>query len=230
MTTADESKFFTLPKIIFYVLAITLFILAVRYVGKFGDISSLIVQIDPLWFALAIASQILTYVTNSMALSLLLKKTVHIKFITLFKLSVVIMFVNQALPTGGLSGNGYIFNQLIKRKVTATEAYNALITQIVCYYAAVLLALIFFYGCYLSHSNHKNSIINYTLLTGLGYFTLLGTLVITFNNKQTLQFLTRKLSGFPIIRKYVEKFKFLSTENDSPFFFEKSLEQQKICY
>lgn len=218
MKSNDRSKFFTLPKIVFYLLSVALFFFAIRYVGKFNDIGALILQISPGWLLLAVISQVLTYATNAMSLSVLLK-TDKIAFVNLLKISLVIMFVNQALPTGGLSGNGYVFNQLVKRNVTAAKAYYALITQTICYYTAVLLALGIFYGCYLNYPGHINKIITTTVIIGFFYFTLLGILMVIISNKHTLHFLMLKLTKLRMIRNYLEKFKFSGEQNEQPGLF-----------
>lgn len=213
MIPDKKSKFFTYPKIFFYILSIAVFIFAIRYLGKFNDIGALILQIDPLWLALALVFQVLTYATNAMTLFVLLK---GIKFFTLFKISIVIMFVNQALPTGGLSGNGYVLTQLLKRKVTAPIAYFAIITQTICYYIAIILALAIFYSCYLNYSAHVNRLITYTVILGFLYFSILGSLMILISNQHTLHFLKIKLSKFSIIRNYLKKLKFSATPKDQP--------------
>lgn len=213
MIADKKSKFFTYPKIFFYLLSIAVFYFAIRYLGKFHDIAALIVQIDPLWLALALAFQVLTYATNAMTLFVLLK---GLKFITLFKISIVIMFVNQAFPTGGLSGNGYVMNQLLKRKIAAATAYRAIITQTLCYYIAILLALGIFYGCYLSYSSATNRLITYTVILGFLYFMILGSLMVIISNKHTLHFLKVRLNRFSIIRKYLKKLKFKSAPKDQP--------------
>ncbi|WP_448104451.1 lysylphosphatidylglycerol synthase transmembrane domain-containing protein [Pedobacter panaciterrae] len=222
-----KARFLSFPRTVFYILCITAFYFTIRYVGKFRDIGALIAQISPFWLALTFGAQVLTYAANAMILSVLLKGQTRIKFFTLFKISVVTIFVNQALPTGGLSGNGYVFNQLVKRKLTVSKAYYTLITQTVCYYLAVILMLSIFYCWYLNYTVHTDQLITYTVIIGYCYFTLLGIFIILISNKRILYLLKTKLSKFSFIRNYLKRNKILSIKNQQQGLLQRQFKDRK---
>jgi len=141
----NPGHFFTPSRIIFYVFCIIVFVLAIHYVGKLKDIEQLMLQMSPAWLFLAVSAQIITYLIYASILKLLLQeKAGTINFFLLFKLSIVIMFVNEVLPTGGISGDGYIFKQLVKRGVSRYNALTAMVLESISYYAAILILLLFF--------------------------------------------------------------------------------------
>ncbi|WP_222539130.1 lysylphosphatidylglycerol synthase transmembrane domain-containing protein [Pedobacter polysacchareus] len=227
MTTDKKSRLFSFPRITFYLIAITAFYFGIRYVGKFHDVSALIVQINPFWLALALGFQVLTYAANAIILSVLLNGEGKILRSTLFEISLVTLFVNQALPTGGLSGNGYLFNQLVKRKVAISKVYNLLLTQTICYYLAVILMLSISYLWYLNYVTINNHLINYTVIVGYLYFIGLGVFIILLSTKSSVRFLKKKLIKFPFFRKYLKKNQIPYLPDDQPGLFRSLLNHKR---
>lgn len=197
---------FAPSRIVFYILAFIVFYIALRYVNKIADIETLLLQLSPEWLLVALGSQIATYILNSLILQTLLKdKRGSTNFITLFKISVVIMFVNQALPTGGVSGNGYVFNQLVKRKVAATSAFTALVLESICYYIAFLVMLAIFYSFYSHYAAHVPHVFTYTAITGFVFYTFLGIVMVLISSRKIVSFLLEKLQRFGRVKRYIEK-------------------------
>src|SRR5438128_7814296 len=183
MTEESRKTLFAPSRIVFYILSFIVFCIAVRYVGKLKDIKTLLMQLSPGWLLLALASQMTTYVINSVILQTLLKeKRGTTNFFTLFKISVVIMFVNQALPTVGVSGNGYVFIQLVQREVPAQRAFTALVLESICYYIAFLILLVIFYGWYLYSAAHVSRVFTYTAITGFVFYTFLGIVMVVISS------------------------------------------------
>ncbi|MBB6270681.1 hypothetical protein HDF26_001108 [Pedobacter cryoconitis] len=125
------------------------------------------------------------------------------------------MFVNQALPTGGLSGNGYLFNQLVKRNVSRQIAFTALVLETISYYAAIMLLLLVFYGWYLLFEIHVTSVINYAVLLGFIFYITLTILVLVLSKIRTISFVLRKLGKFGWIKRYIKKAGLFSLKNDN---------------
>jgi uncharacterized membrane protein YbhN (UPF0104 family) len=144
MAKENQNTLFTPSRILFYVFSIIIFCLAVHYIGKLKDIEKLVRQMSPAWLLLAVSAQIITYLLYASVLKLLLReKPGETNFFLLFKLSIVIMFVNQVLPTGGISGDGYIFKQLIKRKVTRYNAFTSMVLILVVFVPYLFLEVLF---------------------------------------------------------------------------------------
>ncbi|WP_018617460.1 lysylphosphatidylglycerol synthase transmembrane domain-containing protein [Segetibacter koreensis] len=215
MTPKRRKTLFAPSRIVFYILSFIVFYLAVHYVGKLEDIEALLLQLSPGWLLVALGSQIATYVLNSLILHTLLpQQRGTINFGLLFKISVVIMFVNQALPTGGVSGNGYVFNQLVKRGVSASRAFTALVLESICYYIAFLMLLLIFYCWYLHYSLHANHVIIYTAIAGFVFYIFLGIVMIVISSTETISFVLNKLGRFGSIKRYIEKANLPSLKNE----------------
>ncbi|WEK20743.1 MAG: lysylphosphatidylglycerol synthase transmembrane domain-containing protein [Candidatus Pedobacter colombiensis] len=211
MTKEKEHGFFTRSRIIFYVLSIGVFYFALHYIGKLDDIKTLLLEMSPAWLWLAIGAQITTYLLYAYVLKVLLSKDSKlIPFRILFKTSIVIIFINQALPTGGISGNGYVFNQLVKRKVGANRVFSVIVSESICYYTAFLLLLITFFSWYQIVATKYNSTIMYVAILGFVFYSCLGFLMFSLSNQKILSYILRKLAKFPRIQKYLESVKFAS--------------------
>jgi uncharacterized protein (TIRG00374 family) len=209
---AEPTSFFTPSRIVFYVFSIVVFYFALHYIGKLKNIEELMLQMDPAWLFLAVFAQVLTYLIYAFIIKLLIKdKPGTTDYFLLFKLSIVIMFVNQVLPTGGISGDGYIFNQLIKRKVSRYNAFTAMVLESISYYAAILILLLLFYTWYLNEVTHINILITYTVLLGFVFYTLLFVLVLIISNGRNLSFAMHKLERFG----FIEKASLLSLQNEN---------------
>jgi len=206
MAEEKKSKLFAPSRLVFYVLAIIVVYLAIHYFSKFAAIEKLLLQMNPMWLLAAIFTQLVTYVFNALILKSFLSKE-KLSLYLLSKISVVIMFVNQALPTGGISGNGYIFNQLLKMKVPKSKALTALILESVCYYIAMFSLIVIFYSWYFFHSNHVNAGITSTAITGVIFYIVLCSVVLVISNHAAIAWILQKLRRFKKISNYIEKAK-----------------------
>jgi len=171
---------------------------------------------DPVWLFLAVLAQLFTYLIYASIIKLLVKdKPGSTNFFLLFKLSIVIMFVNQVLPTGGISGDGYIFNQLVKRKVSRYNAFTAMVLESISYYAAILILLLIFYTWYLNEAKHDTILITYTVILGFVYYVLLFVLVLIISNGRNISFAMHRLEKFSFIKRLIEKASLLSLQNEN---------------
>jgi len=171
---------------------------------------------DPVWLFLAVLAQLFTYLIYASIIKLLVKdKPGSTNFFLLFKLSIVIMFVNQVLPTGGISGDGYIFNQLVKRKVSRYNAFTAMVLESISYYAAILILLLIFYTWYLNEAKHDTILITYTVILGFVFYVLLFVLVLIISNGRNISFAMHRLEKFSFIKRLIEKASLLSLQNEN---------------
>jgi uncharacterized protein (TIRG00374 family) len=215
-STVLKGKLFSPSRVIFYAIAVFVFYLGVHYIGKLKDIKDLLLQMSPVWLLLTIVAQIGTYLSHAFIMQGLIgKKPRAIGFGPLFKMSIVIMFVNQVLPTGGLSGNGYLFDQLVKRNVPRQIAFTALVLESITYYAAILLLLSLFYGWYLIVTIHVTPVINYVVLLGFVFYITLTIVVLVMSNQRTVAFVIGKLSKYAWIEKQLKKASLLSSKNEN---------------
>jgi uncharacterized protein (TIRG00374 family) len=212
----NSGNFFTPSRIIFYGFSIIVFYFAVHYIGKLKDIEKLMFQMEPAWLLLAVLAQVFTYLIYASVIKLLLNdKPGTTNFFLLFKLSIAIMFVNQVLPTGGISGDGYIFNQLVKRKVSRYNAFTAMVLESISYYAGILILLLLFYTWYLNEATHNTILITYTVILGFVFYILLLVLVLILTNGRNISFAMHKLEKFSFIKRIIEKASLLSLQNEN---------------
>lgn len=213
---ANQGSFFTPSRIIFYVFCIIIFAFAIHYVGKLKDIEQLLLQMSPAWLLLAVTAQIMTYLIYATILKLLLQKqSGTANFLLLFKLSIVIMFVNEVIPTGGISGDGYIFKQLVKKGVSRYNAFTAMVLESISYYAAILILLLFFYTWYLNEDMRDTILITYTVIIGFVFYILLFFIVLISTNGHNISFVMRKLGKIKFIKRFIKKASLLSLQNEN---------------
>jgi len=206
MTKTKVKQLLAPSRLVFFFLSLIVFYFAVRHTSQLSQIKDLLLGMSSGWLLLVLVTQVLTYAFNAWILRALLNgKTGTAGFFQLFKISVVVMFVNQLLPSGGISGNGYVFNELVKRKIPAPVAFRALILETLCYYAGFLLLLGSFYAGYCFDAPIIVPYISYTVLAGFVFFCLLGTVVVIISHKRALAFLMSKLSRFRFIKRYLDK-------------------------
>lgn len=200
-------------RLLFYGFSLLVFYLAMRYMGKLKDIRNLLAQMDPFWILLIFCLQLATYIFYALILQTLLfsnGRSHIIKFVVFLKMAIVLLFVNQTLPSGGISGNGYLLNQLVRRKVNALLAFKALIMESISYYIAFisglsLAYLLFRFSKY--HSIIHTAVIPYITITGIIFFMALGGIMLLLNNRKMMILMIRKISRFRLLRKYIEKLK-----------------------
>ncbi len=206
MTKNAKNSFFSPSKIVFYMLSLVIFYFAVHYMAKLKDIKTLLLEMNPVWLFLAVAAQIFTYVFNAFILKVLLDKdTKEMPLRVLVKISVVVLFVNQALPTGGISGNGYVFNQLVKRQIDALRAFSVLVLESVGYYIAFLGSILFFFCWYAIEHTPMNRIIVYTSIVGFAFYCFLLLIMAVLSNWRTWRTILRRLNRYPKIKRYIKK-------------------------
>lgn len=96
--------------VIFFILIILLIIL--RF-DEFKDTFSLIKKENLNFLILAFIAQLLTYISVAITYkSLLAAMKYYVNFFKLFKLSIVVSFLNNMIPSLGLSGNTALFHSL----------------------------------------------------------------------------------------------------------------------
>jgi len=206
MERQKSNTLFTPSRIVFYVLAIIVFYFALQYIGNLGNIETLLLEMDTGWLLVAVSTQLITYLLNALILKVLLSESENnLSLFMLLKISIVIIFINQALPSGGLSGNGYVFNQLVRRKINGTQAFSALVLESICYYIAFLMLLFIFYGWYFMENEKVNFLIKYTAITGLVFYLFLTLAMSVLSNWRTVKSILYRVRKFPKIRKYIEE-------------------------
>lgn len=114
----------------------------ISFMLHFGDVAVFLTTLksaDPMWLAAAAACQCGTYACAAgVWLRVLSRAKVRLPFAGLFRLAVVQLFANQAVPSGGLSGSAMVARGLVRRGVAVTLVTTALLVDWFSYYASYL--------------------------------------------------------------------------------------------
>jgi uncharacterized membrane protein YbhN (UPF0104 family) len=97
---------------------------------------------------------------------------VRCRLSSLLRLSVIELFVNQALPTGGLSGSLIVVRGLTLRGIPSSIATAALLIAAASYYAAYLIVAAFAFGLLWLHGDFNDG----WLVTSVVFVLMIGVL------------------------------------------------------
>jgi glycosyltransferase 2 family protein len=115
----------------------------VTYIMHFGTIEIFVATLrraNPGWLAMAVSFQLATYVCAAAVWFRVIQRAqAAVSFLSLLKLSLVELFANQAVPTGGISGSHMVMRGLTHRGVASEIAITALLVAALSYYIAYFL-------------------------------------------------------------------------------------------
>lgn len=115
-------------------------IIAVLHWGEVKNFAKLISTAKPIWLLIAAALQIATYFGLSAQWWLTLQRGKTPRpHGELFRLTFAKHFADQVVPTGGVSGNVLVVDNLVKDDVPRGNAVAALLLQIIAYYFSYAL-------------------------------------------------------------------------------------------
>lgn len=107
-----------------------------------AELVALVREIEPRWLLLAIVLQALTYVADARVWAVVLAKTgERQRFSWLVDLALAKFFVDQFVPTGGVSGTILVIRSLEKGGVRRSTSMAALVVRMASYYLAYGLCL-----------------------------------------------------------------------------------------
>jgi glycosyltransferase 2 family protein len=111
---------------------------------QFGELKrflALLRGLDPAWIALGGLAQLGTYAAAASVWYVVLRRAAHRRHLAgLFLLGVAKLFMDQALPSGGISGSVLVVAALRRRGVSAHIATAALLIGLLSFYLAFLSA------------------------------------------------------------------------------------------
>jgi uncharacterized membrane protein YbhN (UPF0104 family) len=126
---------------LFGLLSLTVLILVVLKVGELERFVQLARGAEPKWLLLALALQLATYAcTASVWRSSLARAGAPYPLRSLIPLSLAKVFIDQLLPSGGLSGAVILVRGLARRGIDAAIAGQTLLVALVSFYSAYLIA------------------------------------------------------------------------------------------
>jgi glycosyltransferase 2 family protein len=118
-------------------------VLAVLHWGDVKQFAKLVAHAQPLWLLAALAAQIATYFSLSAEWALVLRAgNCPRSIFRLVPLSIVKLFVDNVVPTSGMSGHVVLVDRLAAIGVKRKIAVAAVILSIVAYYASYAVSAI----------------------------------------------------------------------------------------
>jgi uncharacterized protein (TIRG00374 family) len=209
--STHPKKLFSWSNIIFLLLCSGVFYFAIHNLAELKEVKNLFKQIDPWWIVVAVIGQLLTYLSTAILYYFLMNKfkdRTPITLFDLFKLSIVIVFINQIVPAGGISGNGFLFNELSNREVSQRKAFFTIIMECIFLYVALALLLIVLPIIYISLYKTLPHLFWIVILFGFLLYGALAAFVTILSNKKTLTKIIKHLSRIKFLRHYLDDITF----------------------
>jgi uncharacterized protein (TIRG00374 family) len=193
--------------IFFYIFSLVLFAGVAYYFSEIEKEVKLLEKINAWWLLAATGAQLLTYLFTAIVYKLLLSGlSIHnIRLRILYKVSVISFFFNQVVPSAGVSGNTFLFNFFVKRKLQPFRIISVILSELVIFYAAMeayvlfcLLCTWFFYKTPASFTG--------VFLAGLVVYILFAGGIMLAAGRKSAGHLYTRLKKIKLIKKYFEKF------------------------
>src|SRR5581483_3089012 len=128
---------------------------------------------QPAWLLLAVILQAATYFAAAGAWWIVLKRTRQPRrYLDMVPLGLAKLFVDQALPTGGVGGTLLVVSGLHRRGVPKGISMAALLIGMISFYAAYLIAVAFAFAILFLHGA-----LNSLLIAGTGIFVVIALAV-----------------------------------------------------
>ncbi len=205
--TSASKKLFSWSNIFFFALCCAVLYIIVRNLPELRTIDQLFKQIDAWWISVAFASQIITYIATAFLYLVLLNgfnNKSQIKTWRLVNMSIVIVFINQIVPSGGIGGNGFLFNELSKNGISSKKTFFTIIMECLSLYISMILLLICLPLLYLLHHSGLPHLFLIAIIYGFVFYIVLAVAMTIFSKKEILQYVIKKLSRFHFMSHYFE--------------------------
>lgn len=200
-------KLFSPSNIIFFALCLLVFYFVIHNISELKTVRALFKQIDGWWFTVAVISQLLTYGCVAILYYYLMNKfkgRVNIGFFDLFKMSIVIVFINQVVTAGGISGNGFLFNEIKKREGSSEKAFFTIIMECIYLYVALGALLLVVPTLYILIFKSLPHFFWIVILLGFVIYGAMSGLMTVLGNKKTLDWFIKHLSRIKFLRSHLE--------------------------
>lgn len=209
MSKDIQSEEFSSGKIIFYSLSFLVFLLIIRHLSEFKTVGILFKSVNPIWLALAVVSQFFTYVSLSLAYKSLVKidEAKHkIKFGKFLRFTFLSVFLNHTLPSGGLSGNLFMFKSFVSAGVSKAVSASIVVVESISMYIVYLLFIFGVLGTFIIFSNHTAPhYFSIALFVGVIFYSVLALVVTYLGRGEKLFVFTRKISNLPGLKFLLQK-------------------------
>jgi len=217
-------------RVIFYLLLVVLGVFIYLNLTEFKDFLLYLRNINLLWFVLALIAQVLTYFIVAELFANLLKRFGCKGYVSrreLFKVAIVSFFLTNVIPSGGLSGQGYLVYFFQRKNLPKNNSFLLAVLETLTYYFAHFIFAIFLVF-YLFFSKIKLGGVLFTVgFFGIALFLFLDVVVLSLTSKKIMVFFEKRSQHNRFIRYFWKKLnlveeEFSHEEWESPFEFIKN--------
>ena len=202
---------FSLANIGFYLFLIIVSIAVVTKFGELKEVFNSFTQVNVWLLVLAIGLQAMTYICNSFVfydLTKIFNKSHLFARHEFFQCSITSLFLNQTVPTAGVSGNSFIVYYLAKKGVDIKESVSILFLELFTFYSANLTIILLIFSYYALSFTEKISGIFFALgFLGILIFCLLLFILMFFGNRRIVYPLLSWIKKYRLSRWIIEKIK-----------------------
>ena len=130
-------------RIIFYVATCAALILVYLRFSEVRLIKNIFLSVSHVWLAMILFFQILTYYFSALTYRDAFRmKDLRLSVKTLLPLTLIVQFVTQAIPTGGLSGELFFIHYLRRYNLTYTQSFSRAFLEVMTLYVAYIFTFI----------------------------------------------------------------------------------------
>lgn len=208
---STSKNIFSWSNIIFLILCTAVFYFVVHDFTQLKTVNMLFKQVDGRWIVLAVIAQFCTYLSTALIYYFLMNKFKDRTSVTVtdfFKLTIVTVFINQIVPSGGIGGNGFLFNELSKRGVHPKKAFFTIVMECLFLYISLAVLMIVLPIIYISYYTTLPHLFLIVILFGFVLFGALSALMTLLSNKNRLQRAIKKLSHIKFLKHFLQDITF----------------------
>jgi glycosyltransferase 2 family protein len=122
------------------ILALIALAIVLLKLGELKRLLALLGDLDPAWIGLAALPQLATYAAAASVWYVVLRRAQHRRHLAgLYLLGIAKLFMDQALPSGGVSGSLLVVAALRRRGVSTHIATAALLVGMISFYLAFII-------------------------------------------------------------------------------------------
>jgi len=186
---------FSFASIFFYLLLVALGVFIYLNFTQLKSFLSYLSRINPFWLIMALITQVATYVFVAMIFNYLMKhfgcKNAVSRF-NLVKAAIVGFFLTNLIPTGGISGQGYLIYFFQKKNLPKNTSFLLVVLETLTYYFAHFVFAVFLLF-YLFFSKIKLGGLLFSVsVIGIFGFIFMDILVLSLTSKRIMLYLERR--------------------------------------
>ncbi len=201
---------FSRSTILFYVLSVCVFVFVLFHFAELKTISRLFNDIDVSWLLLALLLQSGTYFSLSRVYTALLRtdsEAPRIRMVEMVQLSFVSVFLNHTIPSGGLSGNIFLFSSFNRRGLSHKQSAAVVVTESITFYIAyIFIIIVAGVVCWTAKDSSVPAIVFIVLGIGLVFFAVLMVVVSLLGKGPVMSSLMRKLYASRFVSMFFKSF------------------------